>query len=520
MWSGSAHGGSHVDGCRGAVILAVILGVLPTAAPQAQSSRVDFNDQKLFLNGANLAWFDFARDVGSGPVDTAAFSGMLDAIHNAGGNALRWWIHVDGRSSPAFDGSGIVSGPGTGTIAGLRAVLDLAWQWEVGVDLCLWSFDMLRESNDPPLLARNLLLLTDTAATEAYIQRCLSPMVDSLRNHPALLCWEIFNEPEGMSQEFGWSGVARVPMRTIQRFVNRCAGAIHRRDPSALVTTGAWSFASLTDAQAAAGKEVAAGPESTARPGGIPAAPAEDLAQAASSKYRLRIPLAEISRQLDRVGTMSNFNYYADGRLVAAGGDPLGTLDFYSVHFYAWAGTLLSPLHHPASVWGLNKPIVVAEIALKNTLGVGVERIYETLYQLGYAGALAWAWTDTVFSRRGDILASMGMMWRAHRSDVDVRGIGGDPPAGDVPAVARLSQNYPNPFNSASTIDFAVPDWTVVTLRVFDLLGRPVATLVDELRTPGTYSVRFDGSALATGLYVCRLQAGAFTQSRRMALIR
>jgi hypothetical protein len=511
MRSGNAHGRPNVAGCLGAVFLAVLLA----AAGQAQSSRVDFNHQKLFLSGSNLAWFDFARDVGSGPVDTAAFSSLLLAIHNAGGNALRWWIHVDGRSTPEFDGGGFVSGPGTGTIAGLRAVLDLAWQREVGVDLCLWSFDMLRESNPPHQLARNLLLLSDTAATEAYIQRCLSPMVDSLKNHPAILCWEIFNEPEGMSQEFGWSGIGHVPMRTVQRFVNRCAGVIHRRDPSALVTTGAWSLMSLTDVQAAPGNEVPAPQE------GVPAPRAADLADAAFSKYRLRLPIAEISRHLERVRTMGNFNYYADARLLAAGGDPLGTLDFYSVHFYEWAGTALSPLHHPAPVWGLNKPIVVAEIALKNTLGVGVERIYETLYQLGYAGALAWAWTDTVFSRRTDILASIQKMWSAHRSDVDVRGIGGDPPGGDeVPTAALLDQNYPNPFNSGSTIGFAVPDWTTVTLQVFDLLGRPVATLVDELRTPGTYSVRFDGAALAGGMYVYRLRAGAFVQSRRMVLIR
>lgn len=511
MRTGPAHGRPHVAGCQGAVLLIILVA----AAGHAQLSRLDFNHQKLFISGSNLAWFEFASDVGPGPVDTAAFSSLLVAVHHAGGNALRWWIHVDGRSTPAFDGSGIVSGPGPGTIAGLRAVLDLAWQREVGIDLCLWSFDMLRGSNDPHLLARNLRLLTDTVATGAYIERCLSPMVDSLKNHPAILCWEIFNEPEGMSQEFGWSGVSHIPMQTVQRFVNRCSGAIHRRDPSALVTNGAWSFASLTDVQLAAGQEIPARKEE------VPAASPADLADAASRKYRLRIPPVEISRHLQRVGTMGNVNYYTDARLLAAGGDPLGTLDFYSVHFYEWAGTGLSPLHHPASVWGLNKPIVVAEIALKNTLGVGVERIYETLYQLGYAGALAWAWTDTMFSRRADILASMRMMWSAHRSDVDVLGIGGDPPGGDdLPTAARLDQNYPNPFNSGSTIGFAVPDWTVVTLQVFDLLGRPVATLVDELRTPGTYSVRFDGSALATGVYVYRLQAGAFSQSRRMALVR
>ena len=139
-----------------------------------------------------------------------------------------------------------VTGPGAHTIADMRKVLDMAWQREVGLDLCLWSFDMLAPTNDSLVLAQNLKLLTDTNYTRAYINNCLIPMVDSLKGHPAIAAWEIFNEPEGMSNPFHYGGINTVSMAVIQRFVNLCAGAIHRADPNALVTNGCWSFQALT----------------------------------------------------------------------------------------------------------------------------------------------------------------------------------------------------------------------------------------------------------------------------------
>ena len=72
------------------------------------------------------------------------------------------WLHTNGTVTPVFNDSGYVTGPGTGTIANLRRALDVAWQREVGVVLCLWSFDMLRSSNSATVLNRNRLLLTDT----------------------------------------------------------------------------------------------------------------------------------------------------------------------------------------------------------------------------------------------------------------------------------------------------------------------------------------------------------------------
>ena len=149
--------------------------------------------------------------MGTGSPDTVTFANILLSIHNAGGNAVRWWLHIDGTVTPAFDATGHVTGAGCMTISDMRKILDLAWQREIGVNICLWSFDMLSTSNSATVLNRNRLLLNDTSYTHAYINKCLIPMIDSLKGHPAILSWEIFNEPEGMSNEFGWSGVQPRP---------------------------------------------------------------------------------------------------------------------------------------------------------------------------------------------------------------------------------------------------------------------------------------------------------------------
>jgi hypothetical protein len=89
-----------------------------------------------------------------------------------------------------------------------------------------------------------------------------------------------------------------------------------------------------------------------------------------------------------------------------------------------------------------------------------------------------------------------------------------------VPATFVLHPNYPNPFNPATTIRYEVGQAGPVTLAVYDLLGRPVTTLVDALQPVGTYAVSFDGQGLASGLYFYRLTAGRQVLSRTMVLVK
>jgi hypothetical protein len=88
------------------------------------------------------------------------------------------------------------------------------------------------------------------------------------------------------------------------------------------------------------------------------------------------------------------------------------------------------------------------------------------------------------------------------------------------PREFALYQNYPNPFNPSTKIQFRVASSEFIELRVFDMLGREVATLVNEVKPPGTYEVTFDAAHLASGVYYYRLTAGNFAATRKLVLLR
>ena len=89
-----------------------------------------------------------------------------------------------------------------------------------------------------------------------------------------------------------------------------------------------------------------------------------------------------------------------------------------------------------------------------------------------------------------------------------------------VPEVYNLSQNYPNPFNPSTTINFSLPKGSNVVLKIYDVLGREVATLLNGEKPAGNYEVNFDASKLASGLYVYTINAGEFTSTKKMMLMK
>jgi hypothetical protein len=97
---------------------------------------------------------------------------------------------------------------------------------------------------------------------------------------------------------------------------------------------------------------------------------------------------------------------------------------------------------------------------------------------------------------------------------------GDQPAAKSVPHEYDLSQNFPNPFNPSTVIQYAIPVKSHVLLTVHNLLGQVVSTIVNGEQEAGVHEVKFEALNLASGVYLYRLEAGKFVQTRKLTLIR
>lgn len=93
-------------------------------------------------------------------------------------------------------------------------------------------------------------------------------------------------------------------------------------------------------------------------------------------------------------------------------------------------------------------------------------------------------------------------------------------PGVNVPEKYSLSQNYPNPFNPATRIAYAIPVKELVKVKVFDMLGKEISVLVNEVKEPGSYMVNFDAFHLSSGIYYYRIESGSFTETKKMILVK
>lgn len=89
-----------------------------------------------------------------------------------------------------------------------------------------------------------------------------------------------------------------------------------------------------------------------------------------------------------------------------------------------------------------------------------------------------------------------------------------------TPATFSLSQNFPNPFNPSTVIGYQLPANSLVTLKVYDVLGREVRTLVNEREGAGDHSITFNAADLPSGVYFYRLTAGSFVETKRLVVIK
>jgi photosystem II stability/assembly factor-like uncharacterized protein len=107
-------------------------------------------------------------------------------------------------------------------------------------------------------------------------------------------------------------------------------------------------------------------------------------------------------------------------------------------------------------------------------------------------------------------------VWRRSLSDIT----GVEDQNYEITSQFTLEQNYPNPFNPTTTIRYFIPNSEFVTLKVYDVLGNEVATLVNEEKPAGSYKVNFNAAKLSSGIYFYSLQAGSFTQTKKLILIK
>jgi len=317
--------------------LLILIPLLHVSA-QDRLDRVTLADgRQLFITGFNLAWINYANDVGEQDLDLRAFRRAMKAVAEAGGNTMRVWLSTNGSQDPVFDSNGYVSGLGSKTIANVKKMLVVAKETNMLLMPVLLTHNFMQEQPGVDL-ERNRRMLTTDEGLDAYLNNAVIPLVSAIGKDPNLLCWEICNEPEGMVEGIGWT-YERITRQDVQIFTNRISGTIKRTVPGVLVSTGTLSADKLI--------------------------------------------------------------WYLDKALVQAGADEDGILDFYTFHYYGWNGTQNSPFTHAASFWNMGKPIIVGEFAssswspstrssspLKDS--GDINRLMPKLFESGYAGGLYW----------------------------------------------------------------------------------------------------------------------------------
>ena len=107
--------------------------------------------------------------------------------------------------------------------------------------------------------------------------------------------------------------------------------------------------------------------------------------------------------------------------------------------------------------------------------------------------------------------------WDSVMVNISLTDVGENP---SNPASFELFDNYPNPFNPSTTLRYSIPEASFTSVKIYDALGNEVSSLVNETKSAGTYEVEFNASDLSSGIYYYTLNAGSFTETKKMILIK
>jgi endo-1,4-beta-xylanase len=180
-------------------------------------------------------------------------------------------------------------------------------------------------------------------------------------------------------------------------------------------------------------------------------------------------------------------------------------------------------------------PVYISEFDLGNLGNSGTpndlqqlqlyQRIFPILWRHpGVKGITIWdylegqTWQTTCYLVRSDGTSRPALLWLAQYVKDNPTSVGRT--VSSLPSTYRLEQNFPNPFNPTTNIRYSISKTSKVTLRVFDLLGREVQSLVNTVQAPGQYTVTFSGRDLASGVYFYQLTAGSFTKTQKLMVLK
>jgi len=177
----------------------------------------------------------------------------------------------------------------------------------------------------------------------------------------------------------------------------------------------------------------------------------------------------------------------------------------------------------------ISTPLAVANIT-SNPGGIVTSQFfgYNGSYQVAdtlFPGQGYWVRTNQdgtlIFDTTGSVNARDRIVIRpTHETPPSAPGDNIEYSGHRIPDVYALKQNYPNPFNPSTVITYQLPGAVHVSLKVFDILGREVASLVDGMKEVGNYSLEWNPEALPSGLYYYRLVAGTFSETKKMLIVR
>jgi len=390
--------------------------------------RLVINGKPIFVSGMNIAWVDYGLDLTDAAMTVGAvqsFKTHIENVRRAGGNSVRWWLHNNARVCPKINAQGRVTGLAANSIAIMRTVLDIAYENGVVVSMCLFSHNLL-QNNQQTNPTRNMLFLNDEEGVDSYIENALKPILDAIGNHPAVMTWEVFNEPEGMlnlnnTNGPGWTDHRVINYDNLIRFTAKVASYV-RQNTLKMVSTGIHDFN--------------------------------------NAQY---------------------FNRYADSYMTNLVNDPHAFLDFWQVHYYPqWGGTTMSPFHNSASHWSnaTGKAIVVGEFPGKSwgagtvynnmlatdsefadcrtdcvqratAAGIAIDSAFHYLFRNGYAGAMTWALTDAKFGTIAETGVALKKLYDLYPTDIIIKQMDFEDLSGDL-AMKLVMANMPQEGTAAN----------------------------------------------------------------------